>query len=68
MLEADIDPLTYQVIGSDNIFVSGDARPMGFSKSGNTSNSEDHCVAKLVAAKVNKSAPIKWESPTTTCF
>ena len=68
MLEADIDPLTYQVTGSNNIFVSGDARPMGFSKSGNTSNSEGHFVAKLVAAKVNKSAPVKWESPTTTCF
>ncbi len=68
MLEGDINPLTYEVHGHDNIFISGDSRPMGFSKSGNTSNSEGHFVAKLVAAKVNKSAPIKWESPTTTCF
>ena len=68
MLEADIDPLTYQVTGSDNMFVSGDSRPMGFSKSGNTANSEGHFVAKLVASKINKSAPIKWETPTTTCF
>lgn len=68
MLEGDINPLTYEVIGHDNIFISGDSRPMGFSKSGNTSNSEGHFVAKLVAAKLNKSAPIKWESPTTTCF
>jgi len=68
MLEGDINPLTYEVHGEKNIFVTGDARPMGFSKSGNTSNSEGHFVAKLIAQKINKSKPIKWESPTTTCF
>lgn len=68
MLEGDINPLTYEVNGHDNIYISGDSRPMGFSKSGNTSNSEGHFVAKLIASKINKTAPIKWESPTTTCF
>jgi NADH dehydrogenase FAD-containing subunit len=68
MLEADINPLTYEVIGEKNIFISGDSRPMGFSKSGNTSNSEGHFVAKLVAQKINKSKILKWQSPTTTCF
>ena len=68
MLEGDINPLTYEVNGYNNIFISGDSRPMGFSKSGNTSNSEGQFVAKLIASKINKISPIKWESPTTTCF
>jgi NADH dehydrogenase FAD-containing subunit len=68
MLEADINPLTYEVHGEKNIFVTGDSRPMGFSKSGNTSNSEGHFVAKLIAQKINKTKIVKWESPVTTCF
>ena len=68
MLEANINPLTYEAIGTTNIFITGDARPMGFSKSGNTSNTEGHHVASLIAQKINKSAPVKWESPVTTCF
>ena len=68
MLEGDINPLTYEVNGLSNVFITGDARPMGFSKSGNTSNSEGHFVAKLIAQKINKTPTIKWESPTTTCF
>ena len=68
MLEGDINTLTYEVNGEKNIFITGDARPMGFSKSGNTSNSEGHFVAKLIAQKINKTKEVKWEPPTTTCF
>ena len=68
MLEGDINPLTYEVNGLNNVFITGDSRPMGFSKSGNTSNSEGHFVAKLIAQKINKTPVLKWESPTTTCF
>ncbi len=68
MLEGDINPLTYEVNGLKDVFITGDSRPMGFSKSGNTSNSEGHFVAKLIAQKINKSPAVKWESPTTTCF
>ena len=68
MLEGDINPLTYEVNGLKDIFITGDSRPMGFSKSGNTSNSEGQFVAKLIAQKINKTPVIKWESPTTTCF
>jgi len=68
MLEGDINTLTYEVNGEKDIFVTGDSRPMGFSKSGNTSNSEGHHVARLIAQKINKTKIIKWESPTTTCF
>ena len=67
-LEGDINPLTYEVYGAKDVYVTGDSRPMGFSKSGNTSNSEGHFVAKLIAGKINKLAPIKWEPPVTTCF
>ncbi len=68
MLEGDINPLTYEVNGLKDIFITGDSRPMGFSKSGNTSNSEGQFVAKLIAQKINKTPVTKWESPTTTCF
>jgi sulfide dehydrogenase [flavocytochrome c] flavoprotein chain len=67
-LEGNINFLTYEAIGEKDIFISGDARPMGFSKSGNTSYSEAQFVAKIVASKINKEKMPKWESPTTTCF
>ncbi|MCK9472238.1 FCSD flavin-binding domain-containing protein [Sulfurimonas sp.] len=67
-LEANINPLTYEAIDAKNIFIAGDSRPMGFSKSGNTSNSEGKYVAALIAQKINKTKQIKWEPPTTTCF
>ncbi|OIP55632.1 MAG: twin-arginine translocation pathway signal protein [Helicobacteraceae bacterium CG2_30_36_10] len=68
MLEGDINTLTYEVNDEKDIYITGDSRPMGFSKSGNTSNSEGHYVATLIAQKINKSKKIKWESPTTACF
>ena len=67
-LEANINGLTYEVIGEDNIFVSGDARPMGFSKSGNTSSTEGIYVAQLIADKIAKRERTPWQSPTTVCF
>ena len=54
MLEGDINTLTYEVNSAKDIFITGDSRPMGLSKSGNTSNSEGHHVAKLIAEKINK--------------
>ena len=66
--EGNINPITYEVYGEENIFVSGDARPMGFSKSGNTSNTEGQYVAKIIANKINKKPAIKWMSPITICF
>ena len=66
--EGDINPISYEVNGHSNIYITGDARPMGFSKSGNTSNSEGQYVAKLIALKINKKHAIKWKSPITICF
>jgi len=67
-MEGDIDPMSYEVNGEKNIFISGDARPMGFSKSGNTSNTEGQYVAKIIANRINKEPAIKWISPITICF
>lgn len=68
MMEGNINPLTYEVMGEKNIFITGDARPMGFSKSGNTSNSEGKYVAKVLANRINKKPAPKWESPVTLCY
>jgi NADH dehydrogenase FAD-containing subunit len=68
MMEGNINPLTYEVEGEKNIFIAGDARPMGFSKSGNTSNTEGKYVGKLIAKRINKEKAPTWESPITLCF
>ncbi len=67
-LEADIDVMSYQVHGYPNIYVAGDARPMGFSKSGNTAYSEGQHVAALIAARLNHAPTPPWQSPVTLCI
>ncbi len=64
--EANIDIFTYEVKGAKDVFVCGDARPMGFSKSGNTANTEGKNVAHEVAARINGTKHA-WESPVTVC-
>ena len=66
-VEADIDQYTYKVKGTNNIYVCGDARPMGFSKSGNTAFSEGVNVAQMIADEIQGKKPV-WKSPVTTCF
>jgi NADPH-dependent 2,4-dienoyl-CoA reductase/sulfur reductase-like enzyme len=65
--EANIDVLKYNVVGDERVYVAGDARPMGFSKSGNTANSEAKYVAKVIAAHSNGKT-IEWASPQTVCY
>ncbi len=65
--EADIDIFTYEVKGAKDVFVCGDARSMGFSKSGNTANTEGKNVAHEVAARINGKKH-EWESPVTVCI
>ncbi|MDD5156772.1 FAD/NAD(P)-binding oxidoreductase [Sulfurimonas sp.] len=65
--EANIDQITYQVIGDDRVFCSGDLRPMTFSKSGNTANTEGHNVARSIASRILGTKYI-WESPHTRCY
>jgi len=66
--EGNIDPFTYEVVGEKNIFVAGDSRPMGYSKSGNTSNSEGHYLGKLIAGRIGNGKDIAWKSPLTVCY
>ncbi len=68
MMEGNINVITYEVIGEKNIFIAGDARPMGFSKSGNTSNTEGKYVGRLIAERINKAKAPAWEAPITLCF
>ncbi len=68
MMEGHINSLTYEVIGEKDIFIAGDARPMGFSKSGNTSNTEGKYVGSIVAKRINKEEAPAWEPPITMCF
>ncbi|RMD92889.1 MAG: hypothetical protein D6811_06080 [Alphaproteobacteria bacterium] len=66
-LEAKIDPLMYHVEGDEHTYVTGDSRPMPFSKSGNTANSEAKIVARLIAAHAAGKERV-WESPQTICY
>lgn len=65
--EADIDQLKYNIRGDQRVYVTGDSRPMPFSKSGNTSNSEAKYVAKVIAAR-SEGEEIEWQSPNTICY
>ena len=65
--EADIDVYKYFAKGDKTCYVTGDCRPMPFSKSGNTANSEAHYVAKVIAA-VEAGKDIDWVSPYTICY
>lgn len=65
--EANIDVLKYNVIGDEHVYVTGDSRPMPFSKSGNTANSEGKYVARVISAHA-RGKEIPWESPNTICY
>ena len=67
-MEARIDPLTYNVVGDERVYVAGDARPMPFSKSGNTANSEAKFVAQIIAARAKGKPAPSWRSPNTVCY
>lgn len=65
--EANIDIRFYNIEGDEHVYVTGDSRPMPYSKSGNTSNSEGHYVAKVLAARA-QGKEIQWTSPQTLCY
>jgi len=66
--EGNINGITYEVLDHKDIYISGDARPMGFSKSGNTASTEGLYVAKLISDKIQGIKNTPWQSPTTLCF
>ena len=65
--EANIDTRYYNFEGDPHVYVSGDSRPMPYSKSGNTANSEGHYLARLLAARA-QGKEIAWTSPRTLCY
>ena len=66
--QANIDDEKYNFIGDKSVYVIGDSRPMPFSKSANTAQSEAHYVAKIVAARAMGKPDPAYESPNTICF
>ncbi|MHB8679181.1 MAG: FCSD flavin-binding domain-containing protein [Rudaea sp.] len=65
--EANIDTRFYNLIGDAHVYVTGDSRRQPYSKSGNTSNSEGHYVARVLAARA-QGKEISWVSPETVCY
>ncbi len=65
--EANIDTRFYNIIGDNSVYVTGDSRPHPYSKSANTSNTEAHYVAKVLAARA-QGKEIAWSTPETICY
>ena len=65
--EAEIDELKYHLKDDEHVYITGDARPQPFSKSGNTAHSEARYVAEVIAAHA-QGKTIEWRSPQTMCF
>ncbi len=65
--EARIDPFNYNVLGDERIYVTGDCRPMPFSKSASVASSEGRHVAKVITARL-QGKEAKWVTPESVCY
>ncbi len=65
--EAHIDTRFNNFIGDERVYVTGDSRNQPYSKSANTSNSEGHTIAKVLAARAQGKDP-EWVAPQTICY
>ncbi len=65
--EAHIDTRFNNYIGDERVYVTGDSRNQPYSKSANTSNTEGHNVAKVLAARV-QGKEVPWVAPETICY
>ena len=65
--EAYIDTRFNNFIGDERVYVTGDSRNQPYSKSANTSNTEGHNVAKVLAARV-QGKEVPWVAPETICY
>ncbi len=65
--EAYVDTRFNNFIGDERVYVTGDSRNQPYSKSANTSNTEGHNVAKVLAARVQGKEP-SWVGPETICY
>jgi NADH dehydrogenase FAD-containing subunit len=65
--EANIDPFNYNVMGDERVYVTGDCRPMPFSKSASVANSEGKHVAKVIAGRLQGKST-SWVTPQSVCY
>ncbi len=65
--EAHIDTRFNNFIGDERVYVTGDSRNQPYSKSANTSNTEGHTIAKVLAARAQGKEP-DWVAPQTICY
>ena len=65
--EADIDPFNYNLRKDNQIYISGDCRPMPFSKSASVAISEGHHIAKVITARLQGKSS-SWVSPQSVCY
>jgi hypothetical protein len=65
--EAWIDLHRNHVVNDQRTYVIGDARPMGYSKSGSTAQGEARYVAKVISA-YEQGRETPWLAPYTSCY
>jgi sulfide dehydrogenase [flavocytochrome c] flavoprotein chain len=65
--EGNIDAFNNICLNDDRVYVTGDARNQGFSKSGNTANSEGQRIARDISARID-GKELDWKSPLTVCY
>ena len=65
--EARIDMHRNNIHDDRRVYVIGDSRSTGYSKSGSTAQAEARYVARVIAGRL-KGIEIPWESPDTTCY
>ena len=66
-MEARIDMHRNNIHDDRHVYVIGDARSTGWSKSGSTAQAEARYVARVIANRI-RGIEIPWESPDTTCY
>lgn len=65
--EARIDMHRNHIHEDKRVYVIGDSRSTGYSKSGSTAQAEARYVARVIAGRI-AGVEIPWESPDTTCY
>lgn len=65
--EARINIFRNNLVDDTAVYVIGDSRPMGFSKSGSTAQAEARFIAKVITQR-HKGIEVEWEAPYTSCY
>jgi sulfide dehydrogenase [flavocytochrome c] flavoprotein subunit len=65
--EARINQYRNNYVYDKRVYIIGDSRSTGYSKSGSTAQAEARFVAKVIVERT-KGNEIEWESPYTSCY